>query len=147
MVEVVLRGMHAVVRFVALNLRHRRSFIITNRPPRSNLIFRFPLPLEDPARLQRSCCFHNVFACLVCVYNLRVVLSVSDDREMASTEPVHSRKWNVDQESLFLELLVMPEFKPIGGDGDGIMERKDEVRWAPLLARFQAELKFSASSS
>jgi hypothetical protein len=60
---------------------------------------------------------------------------------MASTEPVHSRKWTVDQESLFLELLVIPEFKPIGGDGDGIMERTDEVRWAPLLARFQAENK------
>jgi hypothetical protein len=72
---------------------------------------------------------------------LRVVLSVSDDREMASTEPVHTRKWTVDQEKMFLELLVLPEFKPIGGDGDGVMERKDEARWAPLLARFLAENK------
>jgi hypothetical protein len=29
---------------------------------------------------------------------------------------------------LLLDLLVLPEYKPIGGDGDGEMERKEEVR-------------------
>jgi hypothetical protein len=44
-------------------------------------------------------------------------------------------------EKLFLNLLVLPDFKPIGGDGDGVMERKDDARQAPLLARFQAASK------
>jgi hypothetical protein len=28
---------------------------------------------------------------------------------------------------------MKPEFKPIGGDGDGVMERKEQARWSPLL--------------
>jgi hypothetical protein len=40
-----------------------------------------------------------------------------------------SRKWHPDQEKLFLEHIVRSEFKPIGGQGDGVMERKVEARW------------------
>jgi hypothetical protein len=49
-----------------------------------------------------------------------------------------SRKWHPDQEKLFLEHLVRPELKPIGGEGDGVMERKVEARWVPLLQEFRA---------
>jgi hypothetical protein len=31
---------------------------------------------------------------------------------------------------------VLPEFKPVGGEGDGVMERKEATRWTPMLARF-----------
>jgi hypothetical protein len=57
-------------------------------------------------------------------------------------EPVWetSRKWHAKQEELFLEFLSMPEFKPKGGKGDGIMERKDQARWAPLLAAFSEKV-------
>jgi hypothetical protein len=50
-----------------------------------------------------------------------------------------SRKWHIDQEKLFLDLLCLPEFKPIGGNGDGVMERKMYTRWAPLLERFNQD--------
>jgi hypothetical protein len=46
---------------------------------------------------------------------------------------------------MYLDLLILPEFKPIGGDGDGVMERKEEARWAPLLARFLAANEWLAS--
>jgi hypothetical protein len=33
----------------------------------------------------------------------------------------------------------MPQYKPIGGDGDGVMARKVEQVWQPLLDRFLKE--------
>jgi hypothetical protein len=41
-------------------------------------------------------------------------------------------------EKMPLDLLVLSEFKPIGGDGDKVMERKEEARWAPVLATSMA---------
>jgi hypothetical protein len=57
---------------------------------------------------------------------------------MEGSDTTGSRKWSADQDEMFLDLLALPEFKPIGGDGDGVMQRKEEARWAPLLARFLA---------
>jgi hypothetical protein len=50
-----------------------------------------------------------------------------------------SLKWHPEQEKLFLELLSLPKYKPICGDGDGVMERKAQARWEPLLACFLGE--------
>jgi hypothetical protein len=50
-----------------------------------------------------------------------------------------SRKMQPDQEKPFLGYLVRPEDKPIGGEGDGVMERKVETR-VPLLEEFRPEL-------
>jgi hypothetical protein len=36
--------------------------------------------------------------------------------------------------NMYLKLLILPLFKPIGGDGDGVMDRKEEARWAPNTA-------------
>jgi hypothetical protein len=36
------------------------------------------------------------------------------------------RKWHLEQEKLFVELMSLPEYKPIGGEGDGVMESKGE---------------------
>jgi hypothetical protein len=66
------------------------------------------------------------------------IQSEAFDGEMADTDPTGSRKWYVDREKLFLDLLVLSEFKPICGDSDGVMERKDGARWVLLLARLQA---------
>jgi hypothetical protein len=55
---------------------------------------------------------------------------------MSKPGPESSRKWHPQQEELFLELLTKPEFRPIGGKGDGVMERKDHARWGPLLSAF-----------
>jgi hypothetical protein len=49
-----------------------------------------------------------------------------------------SRTLHLDQEKLFLEHIVRSEFKPIGGQGDGVMERKAEAQWGPLLEAFRA---------
>jgi hypothetical protein len=59
--------------------------------------------------------------------------------EMSTTADKSSRKWHPEQEKLFVELLSLPDYKPIGGSGDGVMERKQDTRWAPLLARFSLE--------
>jgi hypothetical protein len=58
---------------------------------------------------------------------------------MSTTVEKSSRKWHPEQEKLFLELLSLPKYKPIGGDGDGVMERKAQARWEPLLACFLGE--------
>jgi hypothetical protein len=65
-----------------------------------------------------------------------------------------SRKWHPQQEELFLYLLSKAEFRLIGGKGDGVMERKDHARWAPLLsaiskgvAQFNANRTTSAEKS
>jgi hypothetical protein len=50
-----------------------------------------------------------------------------------------SRNWHFYQEKRFLDILVLPQFKPIGSDGDGVMERKDVMRWTPLLGQFLNE--------
>jgi hypothetical protein len=59
--------------------------------------------------------------------------------EMSTTVEKSSRKRHPEQEKLFVELLSLPDYKPIGGSGDGVMERKQDTRWAPLLARFSLE--------
>lgn len=61
-------------------------------------------------------------------------------------EPKSSRKWHVEQEKLFLDLLIKHEYKPIGGLGDGVMERKEEARWGPLLERFLKDNQELAST-
>jgi hypothetical protein len=69
---------------------------------------------------------------------------------MPSQPAQESRKWHFSQEKCFLDILCLPEFKPIGGDGDGVMERKDVARWTPLLERFSnenAQLVATASTS
>jgi hypothetical protein len=65
-----------------------------------------------------------------------------------------SRRWHPQQEELTLELLSKAEFRPIGGKGDGVIERKDHARWAPLLsvfsegvAQFNANLTTSAKKN
>jgi hypothetical protein len=58
---------------------------------------------------------------------------------MSTTVENSSRKWHPDQEKLFLSLLSRPEYKPVGGDGDGVMERKLQARWEPLLECFVKE--------
>jgi hypothetical protein len=58
---------------------------------------------------------------------------------MSTTVEQSSRKWHSEQEKLFVELISLPEYKPIGGEGDGVMERKADTRWAPLLSRFCEE--------
>jgi hypothetical protein len=58
---------------------------------------------------------------------------------MSAVSSKGSRKWHPDQERLLFECLIRPEFKPIGGDGDGVMERKVEARWMPLLEYFEKE--------
>jgi hypothetical protein len=58
---------------------------------------------------------------------------------MSTTVGKSNRKWHPEQEKLFVELLSLPEYKPIGGGGDGVMERKQDTRWAPLLAHFSLE--------
>jgi hypothetical protein len=50
-----------------------------------------------------------------------------------------SKRWHEDQEEIFVRLLCMPQYKPIGGDGDGVMARKVEQVWQPLLDRFLEE--------
>jgi hypothetical protein len=50
-----------------------------------------------------------------------------------------SVRWHELQEVLFANLLCMPEFKPIGGDGDGVMARMVEKVWQPLLDKFLEE--------
>jgi hypothetical protein len=58
---------------------------------------------------------------------------------MSATASKGSRKWHPEQEKLFLKCLCRPEFRPIGGDGDGVMERKVEARWMPILVYFETE--------
>jgi hypothetical protein len=50
-----------------------------------------------------------------------------------------SARWHPDQEKLFLELLIMPLHKPVGGDLDGQMGQSLETVWEPLLQRFLPE--------
>jgi hypothetical protein len=49
-----------------------------------------------------------------------------------------SVRWHPDQEELFLELLSLPQYKPVGGNSDGMMGRKVETVWEPLLQRFSS---------
>jgi hypothetical protein len=54
---------------------------------------------------------------------------------MDGSNSKRSCKWHPEQEQLFLDLLSQPEYRPIGGDGDGRMERELEARWtSPLEA-------------
>jgi hypothetical protein len=39
----------------------------------------------------------------------------------------------------FLELPSLPEYKPIGGGGDAVMERNVDTWWSPLLAHLCEE--------
>jgi hypothetical protein len=48
-------------------------------------------------------------------------------------------RWHPDQEKIFLDILSIPRFKPVGGDADGTMGRKVELIWEPLLHRFMEE--------
>jgi hypothetical protein len=59
--------------------------------------------------------------------------------DMSAVASKGSRKWHPDQERLLLECLIRPELRPIGGDGDGVMERKVDARWMPLLEYFEKE--------
>jgi hypothetical protein len=59
--------------------------------------------------------------------------------EMSTTIEISGRKWHPEQEKLFVELLSLPEYKPIGGSGDGVMERRQDTCWAPLLSRLSSE--------
>jgi hypothetical protein len=79
-----------------------------------------------------------VFACCFRLFDAALTKPVTADIEMADSETTGTRKWSADQEKLFLDLLIKPEVKRIGGDGNGVMDRKEEARWAPLLARFLA---------
>jgi hypothetical protein len=58
---------------------------------------------------------------------------------MTATASKASRKRHPEQEKLFFKCLCRPEFRPIGGGGDGVMERKVEARWMPLLVYFETE--------
>jgi hypothetical protein len=58
---------------------------------------------------------------------------------MSATVEKSNRKWHPEQEKLFLGLLSRLEYKPVGGDGDGVMERKLQARWEPLLECFVTE--------
>jgi hypothetical protein len=58
---------------------------------------------------------------------------------MDESNSKRSRKWHPEQEQLFLDLLSRPEYRPIGGDGDGRMERKLEALWTPLLEAFKQQ--------
>jgi hypothetical protein len=80
----------------------------------------------------------KISACFFRLFDVPLTTLVTSDIEMAASEPRGTRKWSADQEKMYLDLLVFPEFKPIGGDGDGVMERKEEALWAPLQARFLA---------
>jgi hypothetical protein len=53
---------------------------------------------------------------------------------MSKPGPKTSRKWHPQQEELLLKLLSMPEFNPIGGEGDGVMERMDHAPFVQLNA-------------
>jgi hypothetical protein len=55
---------------------------------------------------------------------------------MSGQEAAGSRKWHTEQEILYIEHLSKSRFKPIGGDSDGRMERKDETVWQPLADSF-----------
>jgi hypothetical protein len=48
---------------------------------------------------------------------------------MPSQPAQESRKWHFSQEMLFLDILVLPQFKPIGGEGNGVIECKDVMHW------------------
>jgi hypothetical protein len=56
--------------------------------------------------------------------------------EMSTTVEKSSRKGHPEQEKLFLSLLSRPEYKLVGEDGDGVMERKLQAWWEPLLECF-----------
>jgi hypothetical protein len=56
--------------------------------------------------------------------------------EMSTTAEKSSRKRHPEQEKLFLNLLSRPEYKLVGEDGDGVMERKLQAWWEPLLECF-----------
>jgi hypothetical protein len=47
---------------------------------------------------------------------------------MSTTAAKSSRKWHPEQEKLFMETLSLPGYKRIGGDADGVMERKVDTR-------------------
>lgn len=64
---------------------------------------------------------------------------------MAQMELKSSRKWHAEQEKLFSNPLIKPDYKPIGGMGDGVMERKEEARWGPLLECFMKDNQELAS--
>jgi hypothetical protein len=57
---------------------------------------------------------------------------------MSSNADKSSVRWHPDQEKLFLELLSLPQYKRIGRDSDGMMGRKVETVWEPLLQRFSS---------
>jgi hypothetical protein len=50
-----------------------------------------------------------------------------------------SRNSHFSQGKLLLDIIILPQIKPIGGIGDGVMERKDIMRWTPLLEQFLNE--------
>jgi hypothetical protein len=60
-------------------------------------------------------------------------------RSAGSVASKGSRKWHPDQEELLLECLIRTEFRFIGGDGNGVMERKAEARWMRLPEYFLKE--------
>jgi hypothetical protein len=54
---------------------------------------------------------------------------------MSAVASKGSRKWHPHQENLFEDHLFGLECRPIGGNGNGVMEREVEARWTPLLGR------------
>jgi hypothetical protein len=88
-----------------------------------------------PGLLTKSWClgavlYPFVFTPSVCLFEM-----VSDP----APAPRSSSKWHCEQKKVFMKLLCDLMFMPIGGEGDGQMERKVERRWGPLLAVFKSE--------
>jgi hypothetical protein len=51
--------------------------------------------------------------------------------EMSAKCEKASKWWHEDQQEVFDRLLCMPQYKPIVGDGDGVMARMVEQVWQP----------------
>jgi hypothetical protein len=73
--------------------------------------------------------------CLICTFSSSS-LHVCFALEMSTNVEKSSRKWHPEQETHFLSLVSRPEYKLVGEDGDGVMERKLQAWWEPLLECF-----------
>jgi hypothetical protein len=49
-------------------------------------------------------------------------------------------KWRPEHEELLFNLLIRPEFRPVGGQFDAVMASKREVLWEPVLREFMSRL-------
>jgi hypothetical protein len=106
-----------------------------------------------PTRQREYIGFQEVWWCSSCVLPaeslaygawLVCVRSLCVDNVMLQPAPRAAPQVAPRTRKLFPLILMLPEFKPIGGDVDGVIDRKDEATFTPPLERFENDKALGA---